>query len=260
MEIPYASRVDTCVIHQSCISIPVTIYVHWPYRTCTCNRIVGHTVANCISCRWEVRESHQRLWMTLLVRVIEQAEVIGEGWLQTRVTNWNVLWVSVVDDTQQLTHRRLSNRTLIIDTQVALLAELVTEVESRTPVEYCARCVNVCTEVILHIGRVLWLEHHTHVHLPLVTNHSHHYLHVVCVGAILRVTTQVIIEIACQWIGKQSEIIVPWTVSWLQTTEGSWRHSREVVGVTVALWEAILKLIAELQIGFAGNWFTISCL
>ena len=147
--------------------------------------------------------------MTLLVRVIEQAEVIGEGWLQTRVTDRNILWVSVVDDTQQLTHRRLSDRTLIIDTQIALLAELITEVESRTPVEYSARCVNMYTEVILHVSRVLWLEHHTHVHLPFITNHSHHHLHVVCVGAILRVTTQVIIEIACHRVGQQSEIIVP---------------------------------------------------
>ena len=89
--------------------------------------------------------------MTLLVRVIEQAEVIGEGRLQSRVTDRDVLWVSVVDDTQQLTHRRLSDSTLIIDTQIALLAELITEVEGRTPVEYCARCVNVYTEVILHV-------------------------------------------------------------------------------------------------------------
>ena len=65
------------------------------------------------------------------------------------------------------------------------------------------------TEVILHVSGVLWLKHYSHVHLPFVAYHPHHHLHVVSIGAILRVSTQVIIKVVAQRVGQQAEIVVP---------------------------------------------------
>ena len=258
MDVPYTGRIDARIVHHSRIGIPVSVHIHGFHRTCSARRIIADAVADGVVCGGEIGKGHQRLCMALPEGVVEESETVGEGRFQPGVAHGNVLRVGIVGDIEQLAHRRLCRRPLVIDAQVALLAETVTEVERRAPVHHRPCRVDVYTEIILPIGGTLGLQHHAHVHLPLAADHAQHHLHVVCVGAVFRIAAQTAVQVTVHRLCQQTEIAVPRAVSRMHTAECRCGQCREIVGVTVALRETVLELIAELQVGLPGYRLAVS--
>ena len=87
-------------------------------------RISGNgskTLADAIVGGREVDEGHDTLVVVLHEIVVEQSEVLGERWLQTRVTLRDVQRVAVICDIKQLRDAWLRSCTTIVHTQVAHL-------------------------------------------------------------------------------------------------------------------------------------------
>ena len=67
--------------------------------------------------------------MLLYIVVVEESEVVGERWLQSRISLLDVERIAVVGDVEQVGHGGLRGGSAIVDAQVAHLAETITEVE-----------------------------------------------------------------------------------------------------------------------------------
>ena len=121
IQVPYTGTIDRAVEHKGSHHIPVAIDILRSGDSTTSLLIVGHLVADAIVGGREVDEGHDTLVMVLHEIVVEQSEVLGERWLQARVTLRDVQRVAVICDIKQLRDAWLRSGTTVVHTQVAHL-------------------------------------------------------------------------------------------------------------------------------------------
>ena len=129
VDVPYASAVDGCIEHEGASCVPVAVDVFGLCGSSTGLIVVGHHVADAVACHREVDEGHQGSLVLLYIVVVEESEVVGERWLQSRISLLDVERIAVVGDVEQVGHGGLRGGSAIVDAQVAHLAETITEVE-----------------------------------------------------------------------------------------------------------------------------------
>ena len=157
--------------------------------------------------------------MVLHKVVVEQAEILGERWLQAGVTRRDVQRVAVVGNVEQLRDAGLRRRATVVDAQVAHLGEAIAEVEGRAHVDHIAHGVHILTLVVLHKLGVLGLNHHTEVQVVFLTDESHHHLDIVIIVLVFRETAQLVVLVRIQGVGKSVQVSVPTAISGADTVE-----------------------------------------
>ena len=198
--------------------------------------------------------------MILYEVVVVYAQIVGERWLQSRVTHRDVERVAVVSDVEQVAHSRLRCVSAVSHAQVAHLAETVAEVERRRYVGHRARRVLEHAQIVLHEVRVLRLQEHTHVEVVFLAYHSEGKLYVVRPVLVFRIAAEPCVKIRLIRIVEPREVFVPPSVLWRQSGEEVLAQIAEVVGVLVALAETVVELIAQLQEGSLPQRLAVSCL
>lgn len=107
VDVPYASAVDGGIEHEGASCVPVAVDVFGLCGSSTGLVVVGHHVADAVACHREVDEGHQGSLVLLYIVVVEESEVVGERWLQSRISLLDVERIAVVGDVEQVGHRRL---------------------------------------------------------------------------------------------------------------------------------------------------------
>jgi len=120
--------VESCVETTTDVTAPVTIDVEWLALSDTSLFIIGSSVADAVSCEVNASPCKDTLLMLHTECVEVQVDVVGDGWLQARITLGDVQWVGVVLDVQQVGHAWLLSTSAITQTQVGLLGEVIAEV------------------------------------------------------------------------------------------------------------------------------------
>ena len=184
------------------------------------------------------------------VVVVVGVQRVGERGLQSGVTLGDVEWVGVVGDVEQLRHLRLAGLAAVVEPEVALLAELVVEVEGRRQVDDVAYGVDVDTAVVLDEVGVLRLDEETDVVVVFLDAVAQVQSDVVCVVLVFRVAAETAVECGglFQIASNGCRPGVPLAVFRKDAVEGVGVHAAVVVGLAVAFVLTVAQLVAGLQV------------
>ena len=149
VDIEVGSTIEGGIEHQTDISVPVAIDI---LRTGGANTSAGvecHLVADGIARGGESHPCGNGALMGLHVVIVEQAEILSERGLQTRVTFLDVQRVAVVGDVEQVGHLRLGGVGVILYAQLAHLGALPAEVEGWREVGHSTGGVGMHALIVL---------------------------------------------------------------------------------------------------------------
>ena len=260
VDVPHSGRVHRGIEHHRRIHIPVAVDVFRLRRAPTGSLIVCNLVADAVPRVAVVQIGHYGTLVTLDICVIEKPQSVGESRLQSRITHLDIERVAVVHNRQEVAHARLCRRTAIVYPQVAALVEPVAEVERRCPVQHRSRSVGMHTEIVLHVARVLRLQHYAHIQAVFRAVQAQRHLSLMRISAVFRITAEVCIQIAVQRILEQRQVSVPLTIGRRHAIEEAFTQITEVVCGAIALVYGVFIFVAELQICLARYRFAISSL
>ena len=214
-----SGRVDCRIKHQGTVHVPVSVNVLRARCPSAGLVIVGHPVTDTVARVAIIQKRHDGPLLAFYIVVVEKPEVVGERRFQSRITHGDIQRVAIVGDIEQLRHARLRGCAPVIDAKIAHLAEAIAEIERRRDISDPTHRVDMNSLIILHVLRLLWLHHHAHIEIILLTDDTQHQLEVVDIIAIFGITTQPLVEIASQRIGQSGEISVPCTIAKGKTAE-----------------------------------------
>ena len=203
--------------------------------------------------------NHDTTLVTHNIVVVITIERTGELRLQTRVTHGDVKRIRVVGDIEQLGHLRLTGIATVVQPQVALIAELIVEIECRRKVGYITHGIYIHTTVVLDKVRVLGLNQETDVVIVLLDTVAQVQAHVVGIVLILGIAAQVALQVIVELIVHTVQPGIPGAVLGGDALEDVRRHVTEVVSQTVALILVIAQLVAELQVGTFPQGLAVGC-
>ena len=195
VDVEVTSRVNSGVKDHTCPTAPVAIDVLWPRGTHTSHFVERHLVADGIARGVEAQPRRDGALIALCVVVVEEAEVLSERGLQTRVTLTDVHRVAVVGDVEQVAHRGLVGPGIILHTHLADLTALPAEVDGRGEVRHRTRGVGMKTLVVL--GEVGLLRHEAHagIEVERLPHDAQHDLGCMDIVFVFGVSAQILIEI-----------------------------------------------------------------
>ena len=105
VDVPVAGRVERCVEHQSSVDVPLTVDILRLRSASAGRRVVGHHIADAVARGVESHPCGPHLLVVVhIVIVVEQAQRLGEGGLQARITLGDVERVTIVGDVEQVGH------------------------------------------------------------------------------------------------------------------------------------------------------------
>ena len=144
------SRIHRRVEGESTIGIPVAIDVLGPRNASTCIGIVANEVRNGIAGGAEVGIHHDGALALGDVVIVIDVEGVGELRFQTGISLRDVERVGVVGDVEQLGDVGLTGVAAIVKPNVALLMELVVEVDGRRQVHDVSDGIDIHAAVVLN--------------------------------------------------------------------------------------------------------------
>ena len=142
---------------------------------------------------------HDTPLMVLDIIIIEHTEVLGERWLQPRITLPDIQRVTIVCDIQQVRHRGLTTIGTIGKAQLAHLGDLPTEIGCRREIRHRTDSIRMNPLVVLCEMGALWQYLETYVQVICLTDDTQHDLRRMVIVTILREATQVVIPETLQW-------------------------------------------------------------
>ena len=249
-------RVECGVEHEAHVGIPVAVNILRTGDGSTSRFHVCSLVRHGIAGRREVHERHDGALVIRKVVIIEEVQVLRERRLQSGVTTSDAQGVAVVDDVEQVAHRRLGGIAAIGQAQLSRLRLLPTEVKSRREVGHRTCRVGMHTLEVLREVRLLRNNLETDIQVIRRTHHAQHNLGRVGVVPIFRHTAQVSIDVLVDGISELGQIPVEIAVGRLYAHVIDIRQAERL---TVAMRIAVPVTVAELQIDAVGNGLAVVC-